>query len=83
VDLGSCIVVPVLPFGREVRQQAEHAVLCDQLQAREKDGQRVPAICGYLTKLFENALVKRYIKQSHPEVLTQLEAIVEAISLEQ
>lgn len=38
---------------------------------------------AYLTKLFENALVKKYIKQRHPEVLTQLEAIVEAISLEQ
>ena len=38
---------------------------------------------GYLNKLFENALVKKYIKQRHPEVLTQLEAIVEAISLEQ
>ena len=38
---------------------------------------------GYLTKLFENALVNKYIKQRHPEVLTQLEAIVEAISLEQ
>ncbi len=38
---------------------------------------------GYLAKLLENALVTRYVKQRHPEVLEQLQAIVEAASLEQ
>jgi len=37
----------------------------------------------YLAKLLENALVTRYVKQRHPEVLEQLQAIVEAASLEQ
>lgn len=38
---------------------------------------------GYLTKLLENQRVVRFVKQRHPEVLEQLTAMVEAVSLEQ
>ena len=38
---------------------------------------------GYLTKLLENERVTRFVKQHHPEVLEQLSAIAEAVSLEQ
>ena len=37
---------------------------------------------GYLTKLLENQRVARFLKQRHADVLEQLTAIVEAVSLE-
>jgi hypothetical protein len=38
---------------------------------------------GYLTKLLENKPVARYLKQRQPEVLTEFEAIVRTVSLDQ
>lgn len=38
---------------------------------------------GYLTKLLENKSVARYLRQKHPEVLSEFEVIVETVSLDQ
>ena len=37
---------------------------------------------GYLAKLLENKSVARYLKQYHPDVLTEFEAIVQTVSLD-
>lgn len=38
---------------------------------------------GYLTKLLENKSVARYLSQRQPEVLTEFEAIVQTVSIDQ
>jgi hypothetical protein len=38
---------------------------------------------GYLTKLLENKSVARYLRQKQPDVLTEFEAIVQTVSLDQ
>lgn len=38
---------------------------------------------GYLSKLLENKSVARYLRQKHPEVLSEFEVIVETVSLDQ
>jgi hypothetical protein len=38
---------------------------------------------GFLVKLLDNKAVVRYIRQQHPEVLEQFEAIVATTSLDQ
>lgn len=38
---------------------------------------------GYLAKMLENKAVARFLKQRQPEVLTEFEAIVETVSLDQ
>lgn len=38
---------------------------------------------GYLVKLLENELVKQYLRQRQPDLLSEFEAIVETGSLEQ
>ncbi|MEI7843950.1 MAG: plasmid partitioning protein RepB C-terminal domain-containing protein [Gallionellaceae bacterium] len=38
---------------------------------------------GYLAKLLENKAVARFLRQKHPEVLSEFEVIVETVSLDQ
>lgn len=37
---------------------------------------------GYLAKLFSNARVVRYLEQHHSDLLSELQAIVEGVSLQ-
>jgi hypothetical protein len=39
--------------------------------------------CGYVSKLVKNRDIKRYLTQHHPEILTELVAIMSATSLDQ
>jgi ParB-like chromosome segregation protein Spo0J len=39
--------------------------------------------CGYISKLVKNRDIKRYLTQEHPEILTELVAIMSATSLDQ
>jgi hypothetical protein len=39
--------------------------------------------CGYVSKLIKNREIKRYLSQHHPEILTELTAIMLATSLDQ
>lgn len=69
------------------KMEREMGNLQGQLKLVEKSyGQDVRLLVlarGYLAKLLENKSVARYIRQRRPEVLEQLEVIVETTSLDQ
>jgi hypothetical protein len=70
-----------------VKMEREMGNLQGQLKLVEKSyGQDVLNLVlakGFLVKLLDNKAVVRYIRQQHPEVLEQFEAIVATTSLDQ